>query len=327
MRATAEESVLMKAASPAAGMALRAARMWGRHCPLPWRRWRICMNILRAAGVHPWQHPAAWRKLAEGLPGEVVRPRGLELLCDWRDSTYLGLLLLGEHEPRLSDLLETVIRPGDAVLDAGANIGYVCLLAAKAAGAKGRVWAYEPVARTFAKLEENLHRNARRHLAEVVARPRGLSDEDGEATIYLRAAAGADGEIDSGHSSIVPGFAGEEGRTARETIRLVRLDDEPIDRPLDVVKCDVEGAELKFLRGGRERLARDLPLMLLESNAGAETYTPGQLAEEIRRLGPYEFFSVGRGRPKPIRPDELARGGNVLCAIRDRHAGRLFELL
>jgi FkbM family methyltransferase len=51
------------------------------------------------------------------------------------------------------------IRPGATVIDVGGNIGMFALYAAEKAGAEGRVFALEPIPRTFAALRENVIRN------------------------------------------------------------------------------------------------------------------------------------------------------------------------
>ncbi len=44
----------------------------------------------------------------------------------------------------MSEVLARLIDPGDTVVDAGANVGYMTVLAAAAAGPTGRVVAFEP---------------------------------------------------------------------------------------------------------------------------------------------------------------------------------------
>ena len=51
------------------------------------------------------------------------------------------------------------IRPGATVIDVGGNIGMFALYATEKAGAEGRVFALEPIPRTFAALRENVIRN------------------------------------------------------------------------------------------------------------------------------------------------------------------------
>jgi FkbM family methyltransferase len=52
-----------------------------------------------------------------------------------------------------------VLRPGDTVIDVGANIGCFAILAAQMVGPSGRVFAIEPDASTFEQLVRNVHIN------------------------------------------------------------------------------------------------------------------------------------------------------------------------
>src|SRR5690606_2486426 len=64
----------------------------------------------------------------------------------WRDGCWEALE---------SRVLRAALAPGDAVLDAGANIGYFTLLAARAVGVTGRVYAFEPEPDNHALLAAN----------------------------------------------------------------------------------------------------------------------------------------------------------------------------
>ena len=69
---------------------------------------------------------------------------------------YLDLYLHGVFESGEVALWQAVLRPGDAVVDGGANIGYWSLVASRLVGARGLVLAYEPSPETQARLQANL---------------------------------------------------------------------------------------------------------------------------------------------------------------------------
>src|SRR5438477_3827477 len=52
-------------------------------------------------------------------------------------------------EPYTTRLFESAIKPASTVLDIGANIGYFSILAGRAAGPQGKVYAFEPVLENF----------------------------------------------------------------------------------------------------------------------------------------------------------------------------------
>src|SRR5262245_60648982 len=65
-------------------------------------------------------------------------------------------MILGLHEIKTVRLVSRLLRPGMAFVDAGAHLGFYTLLAARAVGRLGRVFAFEPVASTFDLLVRNI---------------------------------------------------------------------------------------------------------------------------------------------------------------------------
>ena len=305
-------------------LALWLARLYGRFVPFPQRKWRICLFLLSLGGVHPWKNREAWQALTDGREPEVVRlSRGFRMSCDWQDTAHLPITLVHDHQPYETDVLEKLIRPGDTVVDGGANIGFYTVLFALRAGPSGRVYAFEPVSSVAGKVRENLALNADLPLAEVTFRQAGLGDAARTMPIYLRPSVSGTG-IDSQHSSIVAGLNTAAEDAITETIEVRRLDDEGISGRLDVVKCDIEGAEKAFLEGGRGTLTREKPLLVLEWTPSKDTYSVAEMLETLASLGDYEVYRMRRGRLLPSTQADLETfSGDVVCATPAHRAERL----
>ena len=304
------------------------AGFYGHYSPIPWKKWQICTKILSLARINPWHHSQRWKNVVRKLPPKLISVRGFQIMCDWQDSTYLGLLMVGDHEPYTCEVFEKIIRSGDVILDVGANIGFMSLLLALQTGPHGRVYAYEPVSATAQKLIDNIKINEALPKSDIVVWKKGLGDRAMSVPIYLRC--GVSGtSIDSGHSSLLANFSTSDHRVIVEQIEVARLDDEHIEERIDFVKCDVEGAEMLFLAGGLIRLSRDKPLILIEWNPGPNTYSAKDMVRLIRSIGGYDFFAVTRHGLSRKSADELKthKGGNILCAIRQHHSDRLAELV
>ena len=145
------------------------------------------------------------------------------------------------------------VRTGDVVLEAGANVGAYTLLFAQWAGASGRVFAFEPDPIAYAGLQKHIELNGMIDRVTPVA----AAVADGKAT-NLRFAIGDS----SGVSRLVhPG----EGRAANPVktcdVRAVSIDQFCAEYRLQpqVIKVDVEGAELAVLRGARSTIAHAGP--------------------------------------------------------------------
>jgi FkbM family methyltransferase len=135
-------------------------------------------------------------------------------------------------------------------LDVGANIGIHTLAIAHHLSKGGAVVAFEPHPVNHRLLIHNLKQN---HLHHVVAERLGLAET---ATTLI-----GTGSADSGNWSLA-----SQG-DYRFEVRLVRLDDYLHDHPLprlDLMKLDVEGAELRVLRGARQTIKRFRPLIVFE---------------------------------------------------------------
>jgi FkbM family methyltransferase len=171
-------------------------------------------------------------------------------LGDW---VAKHIFVSGVFELGVTSLLAARVRRGDTVVDVGANVGYFTLLCAGLVGDRGQVVAIEPNPEVRTQLERNIARN---DLRNVRVFDFALADEPGELTLFL-------GPPDNtGLSSF---------RTPRDcpralSVRTERFDTllPPWNNQLALVKIDVEGAELKVLRGMRHTLAVAQPDLIVE---------------------------------------------------------------
>ncbi len=138
------------------------------------------------------------------------------------------------------DAFLRLIRPGDTVCDCGANIGVYAILAARRVGPTGRVLCFEPETSNANLLERNIAANAVTNIDLIRF---GLSDAAGEARLHLSENAGQHSLVDSGG--------------ATQVITLRTLDDAVGEATtVDVIKLDVEGADVRALRGMQATIAR-----------------------------------------------------------------------
>lgn len=170
---------------------------------------------------------------------EVGRQR---MWLDLSDRTQLSIAL-GSHEKAALARFLGLLRPGQTVVDVGANVGLYTLAAARAVGPGGRVVAFEPEPRNCARLQRNVEANGHANVTVVQA---AVGEASGRARLYLGG--------DSGVHSLL---AERAGGPAVE-VEVVALDEYCEREGLvpDVVKVDAEGAELAVLRGLRRTLRR-----------------------------------------------------------------------
>ena len=180
-------------------------------------------------------------------------------LEDWPNG-YRELFLYGRMDQKELAAWRRIIRPGDAVVDGGANYGYWTLVASRLVGPTGRVFSFEANPPTAKRLEANV---AASEASNVVIHNVALSAESGVATINNAA-----GNDIGGHASLRR-HSGWSWRDSTE-IRTVAGDTIAITDSwprITLIKLDIEGAELTALRGFRKVIERDRPYLTVEWNA------------------------------------------------------------
>lgn len=162
--------------------------------------------------------------------------------------------LVDEYEPPETHFVRAVLRPGGVFVDIGANLGWFTLVASVAVGETGSIHAFEPRAETVAHLMETVALN---ELDDVVTiYPHGLADRETNGVLVW-----VSGTDNPGGSSVWPGAI--PANMEEQPIALRPLDALEFDR-VDAIKIDVEGAELRVLRGARKTLERCRPYILSE---------------------------------------------------------------
>lgn len=147
-------------------------------------------------------------------------------------------------EPFQISLFRDCVKPGATVLDVGASIGLYTLLASQLVGSNGRIVAIEPDPRAYTQLQANIAANGSRNVTPLRL---AAASRHESRTLYL------------GDQSTVSGLhqGGRPERTiAEEQVNSVPLDVLIGDTHIDIVKIDVEGAELEVLDGMTLTLSR-----------------------------------------------------------------------
>ena len=206
---------------------------------------------MRRAGLGPLVDRVRGRALS-GLGTVTVDVHGVRLSGEMAaHSHYLRELTENDREGQMVRLFRDALRPGGLAVDVGAHLGLFSLIAAHAGSS---VVAFEPNPRTLPHLRRNLAPVASR--VDVVERAVAAAEE--ERTFHVAAAGDT--------SSLVADADAVES----VTVRTVRADDVIGGRPVDVMKIDVEGAELEALAGLERTIAGSPSLKLfLECNPGA----------------------------------------------------------
>jgi FkbM family methyltransferase len=194
---------------------------------------------------------------ALSAPVPVTLMGGLTVRLEPGDELSRALMLSGLYEPETLLVLRALLPPGGTFVDVGANCGIMSLFAAQCVGPAGRVIALEPSPREFARLRDNVAAN---RFGQVTLHQAAAAEAGGTVTLRLAERGHA------GHNTIGAAFAYQGVATAQQLdVPAVTLDHILRNLPrCDAIKMDVEGAELRALRGGAEAIARLRPHLVLE---------------------------------------------------------------
>jgi FkbM family methyltransferase len=216
----------------------------------------------------------------------------------------------GEYCPEEANVFRQLLKPGNVVVEAGANIGSHTVHIAQLVGPTGLVYAFEPQRPIFQILCANLALN---NIANVHARQQGVGRAKDVMWVSPPDAGAA-----ANFGGVMLGAAG------REPVDIVTLDALNLQR-LDLIKADVEGMEEAVIAGATDTIRRLRPKLYIENEPkDAASGQSASLIRAVRALGyrlwwhlPALFSPVNfRGYRKNIFPQHIV-SVNMLCIRED----------
>jgi FkbM family methyltransferase len=248
-----------------------------------------------------WRLSRDARKV-RSFPVVLADERGtlFEITC--RDELESFLRHRGHFERDVLNFASSVLDAGMTAIDVGANVGSFTATFGRSVGNTGRVYAFEPLPSSYRRLLRNLELNG---LSNVEASPLAVSDSRGEVRLFSYGLGFeswttlAPRTIELPHATL----AATEG----ETVESTTLDDYCSDHEIgkiDLLKIDVEGAELRVLTGAIRLLQErriDAVVVEVSDNTleafGDSAYGVLELLEH-HGVRPHVFDS---GRLRPFR--------------------------
>ena len=228
----------------------------------------------------PWFSP--------NTPSQTVTKakHGFQVELDLSEYLQAWIYTFGSYELPTVKFIRSTLKPGAACIDVGAQIGYITLVMASSQDRNVSVLSFEPEDANYAHLQRNLELN---DLKNVTTVQKAVSSEPGSIKLYLSADENA-----GTHSTVFV-----EGNVSEKFIEIpcTTLDDEISSRGmqrLDLIKIDVEGAEIDVIRGATNTLKSLKPTIIAElSDALQEAagFTCAQFKQYMIDLG-YSPFTI-----------------------------------
>ena len=158
------------------------------------------------------------------------------------------------EEPEFK-ILDELTKPGDWVIDIGANVGHYTKRLSELVGARGRVIAFEPVPATFSLLAANAQLFAHSNVTLINA---AVSSEAGVVGMSIPAFSTGLANYYQAHLSAAPGGL---------SVLSLPIDSLFLSQRIALVKIDAEGHE-SFVLGGMARLlSKDQPVLIVETGS------------------------------------------------------------
>jgi len=213
-----------------------------------------------------------WMSLRDTNSRKVrLLPGGGQVVCDLA-IPYECMVWLKQEEQGDLEVLQHLLKPGDAFVDCGANIGIWSLVAAAAVGQLGSVFAFEPNPTTADKLFSNVRLSGFTNVSITHA---ALGSAPGNGYLQTERAHNVSRIVDKSTSETI-------------SVPVVTLDAVLGDKRIAGCKIDVEGFELPVLSGAENLLRRHKPWLCVEFNtilANVKILDNWDVHQLLRHLG------------------------------------------
>jgi FkbM family methyltransferase len=205
---------------------------------------------------------------------------------------YVCALALRASPDQMSMILCRLAKRGDTVMEIGANRGQYTELLGRLVGRQGKVVAFEPIPMTFVDLVERT-----KTLAHVSCEELAVSDHSGQVRMCVPS-------DDLQQASMLEHSEGSwrnEGRSYY-WVHSATLDgfcESHNITKIDILKVDIEGAEILLLKGGARTIKATSPLVIIEVNDAWLKTSGGDhstLVSMMLSLGYRDVYKVDVGR-------------------------------
>lgn len=241
-----------------------------------------------------WAQPVRGLKRIFKIPRGVILCRtawGVEMEINTLDSIGVSIYKTGVYDLALTEILWRLIKPGDFVIDVGANIGYTCGICSLRAGKEGSIYAFEPNPLVHPRLKTNISKLRENNITLF---PFGLSEHKQMSKLVLP------GGYQNNEGLA---YVDESSKGNFIEVPLERLDDiVPIDKSINLMKIDVEGHELSVLKGSTALLEQKrIKTIIFEDH----NKYPTQVSQMLESYG-YKIGRIEKGWTKLLLKDPLS---------------------
>jgi FkbM family methyltransferase len=225
----------------------------------------------------------------------AYRFAGGRIFLNIKESPMMLMRAFGLYEPQKMEIVSKLLKSGSTFIDVGGNKGDFALLAARKAGESGKVLCIEPEPNNCLWIRRSVELNGYRN---VTLFELALSDTNGEANLYLGQKSGFHtllGDLQGQHPGVI---------TVRTTTLDYLLSQLHLER-VDMIKIDVEGAELQVLKGAQRTLCQNPSVILLMDLHPMLGVNSAEVSSFLLGLG-FSIYRMKAPFNDPLQPDRSA---------------------
>ncbi|MCG7409947.1 FkbM family methyltransferase [Paenibacillus sp. ACRRX] len=233
------------------------------------------------------------------------------LICPSDDLSLMPFLALtGVFESPLTNYFSRMVKPGQVVVDVGANIGYFSVLLGHLIGQTGHLYAYEANPHLLHFLNDNLSLNYLHDRTQV--RQEAVYHEPGDVTFHIAKRFMGNSSIREHDQSYNQHYTDEFEIVS---VKAAVLDQELKHLPrIDWLKVDIEGGEYEAFLGMEQLLRNKVNVTVFEVNKAMMQHRWTAFTELLQKYhhdwGKSFYMLSQEGLPIPITLEQVIQDGN-----------------
>jgi len=246
----------------------------------------------------------SYRKILGKSNRAIVKRDNIWWDLDLTEGIDFSIYLLGGFEPVTLNLYKKLVKPGNTVLDIGANIGSHTLPLARLVGDHGQVIAFEPTRFAIEKMASNIALNKDIATRISVRQDMLVANEQDilEKEIYSSwPLFGHEKNIHEEHRGKLMGTEGAVAVTLDKVISQMGI------TRIDLIKLDVDGHEYSVLAGGKTTLSTYRPTIVMELAPYLFDPSSGAFEKMISLFASlnYAMLDANTGKMLTLNPNQL----------------------
>ena len=205
------------------------------------------------------------RKMCVNDELRIPTKQGFWMNASPKDYATYGIYFFGSYDPSMTSVFSHLIKPGETVWDVGTERGWFTLQMASIVGPEGRVHSFEAFPPTVKKLQNNVELN---NYSWVNVNGVAVSEAKGKMW-FVPPSNDVTKNVSFLNDCNGVGYLTSEFQQGAIEVNTISLDDyylaQKIER-LSLIKIDIEGAEVSALRGAKNLILKDKPIIAIEFN-------------------------------------------------------------